>query len=141
MGAWGAGTFDNDAAADFLLEYEDAGVGVVVQAFEMVLEGQASGYIDFDAGSWGLAASEIVAFSHGRASSAIDEETLNSMRVHEMDVRAIAGGPKAALTAVGLIASSEGKSELFDLWSEGELLDEWLSGVSDLKSRLEGIAA
>ena len=32
MGAWGSGTFENDAASDFLLEYEAAGAKAVADA-------------------------------------------------------------------------------------------------------------
>jgi len=140
MGAWGTGIFENDSAADFLWEYEDAGVGAIVQAFDMVREGKAAGYIEADAASRGLAAAETVAVSHGLTSGSLDEEDLNSMKVHELDVRALVKGPEMALATVGEVTSSGGKSELYDLWSESDDLASWLSSVSNLRTRLEGIA-
>ena len=61
MGAWGIGIFENDAAADWLFDYEAVGASAVLQAFSDAKEQAASGYIDVDAGSMVLAAGEVVA--------------------------------------------------------------------------------
>ena len=136
MGAWGTGTFDNDMAADFLIEYEEGGGGVVEQALKEVQQGAKDGYIDADIGASGLAAAEIVAFSLGRAAAGLDDEILKAFKVHDEDVSELVGGAQLASDAVALISSADGTSELYELWSEGEELEVWLSVVAELKTRL-----
>ena len=139
MGAWGIGTFDNDDAADLLLDYEDGGVAVIVDVFSAVRSGSDAGYLEADIGSMGLAAAEIVATSNDKPQAGMDEDIRNSIRVHEADIQALKGGAEAALVTVQMVSANENKSELYELWLEADNLNAWLAVVDDLKTRLEEV--
>lgn len=68
MGAWGEGTFQNDAALDWLSEAQSQGVEAVRDALRRAARTPDDGYLDADDGASALAAAELVAAAsgHGR---------------------------------------------------------------------------
>lgn len=137
MGAWGSGTFENDAASDFLLEYEAAGAKAVADALAAVQESWASGHVDGDVGASGVAAAEIAAASLGQPALGLEPETLAAVLKHREAVRALPGVAGLALSAVDRIGGSAGTSELHHLWAEAGEGEEFLSVLADLRARLE----
>jgi Domain of unknown function (DUF4259) len=70
MGTWAEGPFDNDGAADWSLEFEDAdeasGLRLIEDALNEAAGTGAGGYLQYDAGARGVAAAELVAHIVGQ---------------------------------------------------------------------------
>lgn len=128
MGAWGHGPFENDDAGDWIGELEDANdFWAFVRSTLDSIASAGDEYLEAPDCSMTVAAAEVVAASLGRP---VDEE-----------VQAWVSGQSAAPTeivdlarrAVGAIKS---KSELRELWEEGDGFEEWLASMKDLEARL-----
>ena len=124
MGAWGAGTFENDGALDWVGELEDQ------DDLTLVLETLAQRDEAGEGGDAVLAAAEVVAALNGSPAADLDED------VADWIVDKPAPGDdvtRAALEGVAWVWSS---SELRELWEDSDSMPEWTSAVEDLRSRL-----
>lgn len=123
MGAWRAGSFDNDAALDFASEIES--VDDVKAAF--AAEGQEE--IEADLASRVIVAAECVAAMRGHRNPDMPADLAE--RVHGF------GKPSIELfdTARNNLSAVMSRSELVDLWTE-EGSGEWNRAVTDLMERL-----
>ncbi|MEM8803762.1 MAG: DUF4259 domain-containing protein [Pseudomonadota bacterium] len=139
MGAWGADIFENDAAMDFLADYENSGVRALTEVFERVKTASNDGYIEVDEGSAALAAGEIIAKAYGKGSATLSNELGETIAIHASDVASHVSLPAAAVDAINLISADAETSEVFGLWLEAGAEDEWLDIVKGLKGRLEGL--
>lgn len=133
MGAWGAGSFDNDAALDFAGEIESVadieGVFVAVNDQGHVLIEEP---MDADDACQVIVAAECVAAMRGHPNPAMPEELFE--RVSKMGK----ASQKLHELAKNNLSAATRNSELVDLWAEAGA-DEWGDfniATTDLVDRL-----
>lgn len=126
MGAWGHGPFENDGAGDLLagLRHGDVDLDGLAWAFE------DEDYLEVDGGQIAVALAELV------------------VRLRAGEETPDVGDPAVLLAAMTpertawlrrqverTIADAE-TSELYELWAEADLLDEWLTATRATLERL-----
>ena len=131
MGAWGAGSFENDDAMDWVSELEDEGLIAAGAALQEILE-LAEEYLEAPACSAALAAAEVVAALRGHPAADLPEDVAAWIAAHPGDP----GGELVAVArrAVDAVAAD---SELAELWNESAYPTAWQSAVMDLQTRLQ----
>ncbi len=131
MGAWGVGSFENDAARDWAYDLEAAAdLSPVEEALDKVLQGD-SGYLDADDAEEALAAVEVIAGLQGNPSE--EPEPVDEwVSAHKQEVPARLA--KKSHAAIARILGDD--SELVELWRDSGSFDEWQAAVSDLRSRI-----
>jgi len=134
MGAWGAGSFDNDTANDWAYGLDDVSDLSMVHA---TLEGcvPEDGYLDSDDACEALAAREVVARLKGQPGKkdAYTEKVDQWVVAHPQTPPAELC--QLAASKIDLI-TDDSKSELAELW-EGD--QEWADSVADLRRRVLAI--
>lgn len=131
MGAWGAGVFENDDAADWVWELEDDENGsVVIAALSEIVDTPVDDYIEAPEASNALAAAEIVAAARGHHGAELPSEAREWIRVNAARVDAA-----WLALAAGAVERISIDSELKELWDEAGS-DEWPRVVADLLARL-----
>ena len=136
MGAWGAGTFQNDTALEWLAQLEDSSDDSLLRtAIEPAAAITRAGELDSGAAAIALAGAEVVAAAKGQPGADLPEGLSGWL---EQFGGAVGDDlPIPARQAVERIAAS---SELKDLWDEaGD--NDWNEVVGDLRARLATIAA
>lgn len=135
MGAWGAGTFENDTACDWVYKLEECDdLSVITEALATVLECDED-YLDADVASCALAACEVIARLRGQPGvrDAYTEAADQWVAAHQsLRTDAVV---KTALQAIDRIVDED--SELLDLWKESDSVGEWKVAVDELRSRLK----
>ena len=130
MGAWAAGSFDNDDAGDWVWELAEAeDTSILEEAFSRVTD--ADGYLEAPDCSIGIAAAEVVAALRQRPATKPPDEVVAF-------VNRIGAPPSPALVASALRALEriKTKSELQELWDESDSRVEWRQAVAELEGRL-----
>lgn len=129
MGAWGAGSFENDDALDWLDDLESRGLAAVDEALRAAAEAEGA-YLEAPDASTALAAAEVVATLRGRPPLDFpgEVEAWAKLNAREPD-RALLELARAAVDRV------RADSELKELWEESGA-DEWRAAVDDLLARL-----
>ncbi len=159
MGTWGTGTFDNDQAMDWCLDFLEAPDGVggdedepgkdtfLIGALSVVLEARDNeDYLEAPVCAEALAAAEIVAAANGKPCPELtpeaepedgedDEVDELAQIAHwaqrgETSVRNQASIREMARKAVALIRAD---SELSELWDDDA---DWAAAMADLERRL-----
>ena len=134
MGAWGAGSFENDNASDWVAEFcDDPREKVILDTLSMIAGMNADEYLEGTDSSVGLAAAEIVAALNGSPNSEMPSEAKEC--VSKLNITADARLVSLALNVVEMIKTN---SELKELWDESENPSEWYDAVRDLQVRLGG---
>lgn len=130
MGAWGAGSFANDDAMDWIAELEREGLPAAGGALQAVIE-LASEYLESPVCAQGLAAAEVVAALHGKPAKDLPEEIVAWVNRYP-------GAPGNELTAIArqAVAAIGERSELRDLWDESSDAQIWRDSIADLQNRL-----
>jgi hypothetical protein len=129
-GAWGAGSFENDSALDWLTQCERKGSLRFIEATIEVANKQS--YIEVDEGSALVAAAEVVAAVAGRPNSKPAKNLANcTAKITLEEANKLAAKARTALERV----MDTKKSELAQLWKE-QNAQSWLAAISDLKNRL-----
>ncbi len=132
MGTWGAGPFENDAAADFIDQLGASPVRGLTKALRAVADAPAGGTIDVDDGGACWAACELVALSFGRTEGgdrdAAAEIVAKLAPKEEHRLLALRALPRIA---------ARGRSELADLWHEGSDGQRFDAALDGLRGRLE----
>lgn len=128
MGAWGAGSFENDAALDFAADIET--LADVENAF--VAEGAED--IDADVASRVIVAAECIAAMRGHRSPDLPNDLDARVRGFGKCTIALFDMARNNLSAVMT------RGELIDLWAE-EGSGDWNRAVTDLLERLNKPAA
>ncbi len=131
MGAWGAGVFENDDAADWVWELEDDNdMSVLHEALADVVDVPLDELVEAPEACNALAAAEIIAAARGHRGAELPGEARAWIERNAglVDARTV----DLATAAVERVSVD---SELKDLWDEAES-DEWPRVVSDLLERL-----
>jgi hypothetical protein len=132
MGTWGTKPFDNDNAADWAFELEDAqSWDVVSDALRIAVEAAPS-ELEADQAAITIAAGDVVARGLGRIDGPVfsDEVVLFLARVPRPSAEVVA----LAVSAIAVATSPEG--ELAELW-EGD--PGWLAENEQLITALTGV--
>ena len=152
MGTWAAGNFENDIAMDWIGDLRESGdVSTVRTALSQVVEqsapqqpsflGRLLGrrpvvpYLEAPVASEALAAAEIVACWLGHPLSKLPDGIAEWAREHSSGF-----SPELVQLARQAVATIKTKSELRDLWEEGDAATaaEWYTVIADLERRLQG---
>ncbi len=134
MGAWGAGSFENDTACDWVWDLEETDdLSLVEAALERVLVA-GSAYLEAPDAEEALAACEVVARLRGNTGD--DAEPVDEwVSTH----RQLQIAPALAQKSLAVIGRIEGlESELAELWEQSESFAEWKASIADLKARIGG---
>jgi hypothetical protein len=130
MGAWGAGSFENDDALDWLAVLAGSyGPTPIRDALSAAAE--AEGFVEAPDASAALAAAEVVAALLGRPAPALPDEAAGWVRAN-----AAAAQPWMRDLARRAVDRVERDSELRDLWLEAGDAGDWEAAVRDLRIRL-----
>jgi len=146
MGAWGAGSFDNDVASDWAADLADGGdLAMVRDTLATAARCPADEYLESDEGAEALAAAEVVAAAAGRAIKAVPMGTSGPHALAWAGAHPGAGHVDLVELALEALDRVEGaESELAELWAQetaagaGAGSQEWFSEVEDLRNRLAG---
>ncbi len=131
MGAWGAGSFDNDTACDWAYDLNETDdLSLVEEAIERVLEAGGD-YLEAPDAEEALAASEVIARLQGNAGDLAEKV---DAWVSENPLTVPAELARKSHAAIERILGAE--SELAELWGESESFDEWQASVTGLKARI-----
>lgn len=124
MGAWGAGSFENDTALDFAGEIES------LEHVEDAFEAEGAEEIDADLACRVIVAAECVAAMRGHRNGDMPRDLAE--RVHTF------GKPSIELydTARNNLSAVMSRSELLELWGESEEKESFARAVTDLMERL-----
>ncbi len=132
MGTWGSGSFENDDASDFLLEFQNDGIAALWRVFEIT----NAEYLEAPEAQRAVAGAEIVALvsdpeRHDETISPAFPETIARLapllKPHLTELRV------AAVLALNRVLAD--KSELKELWEEGDP-SEWTNAIGKLKDSL-----
>jgi len=131
MGAWGAGSFENDDAMDWVIELAASSGDAVLHEALVPIASSEDRYLEAPDCSVAIAAAEAVAAARGHPSESLPEEVAGWV-----DAKPIVATELAVLarTAVERIVD---KSELRDLWDESDSAEAWQDAMTDLRKRLE----
>lgn len=132
MGSWGHGNLENDAAADWLFEWQEIKTtGFVEGTLDELLENTSSP--DPRLCQEALAAAEVVAAWNGHPAPDFDPEALSlvqQVEVEEDELEELKQKSKSAITVIS------GDSGLMELWEDSLEMDQWRSALKDLVVRL-----
>jgi len=135
MGAFGTKNFQNDSAMDFAEKFlENPTVDVLEEALLIAnessdhLEGEE--YLEVDEACAALAAAEVLAASLGKPATDFPKKLQEAVLI-------IPTTPKLQKLARKVVKKVKTKSELQELWAEGDKLNEWLDVQKDLLNRLK----
>jgi Domain of unknown function (DUF4259) len=131
MGAWGAGSFENDDAMDWAYDFCEApGRERIVGALTAVFR-ETEGYVEAPESSNAIAAAEIVAALKMVPGSTLPEDVRRCV-----DNSDIVVDPDLVDLALEAVSRVREDSELKELWDESEYADEWYAVVEDIEARL-----
>jgi hypothetical protein len=129
MGAWGARSFDNDDAMDFVAELESDGSGALQDAINEVADLAPEDYLEAPSASRAVAAAEVVAAMLGSAATDLPSAVV------EWVSTAPAPDPSLRASATAALQRVVANSELAELWAEsGD--DSWKDQQANLLERL-----
>lgn len=131
MGAWGTGTFDNDDAADWAYELEDASeLTPARQALAATMD--TDGYLEIPEGACAVAAAGVVAASFDGNLKGLPEHVAEWIDDHPD----LAGRADARLAVDALERVMSEESELRNLWADAPEGAQWAEGIEKLRHRL-----
>ena len=132
MGAWGADSFENDDASDWLADFCDGpDTELTSTALSTVAEMDAADYLEAPECSVGIAAAEVVAAQKGAPNANLNDEAKKCFA--SLEIKTDPGLVSLALKALERIKTN---SELKELWDESENPAEWYQAVGNLEARL-----
>ena len=131
MGGWGAGSFENDDAQEFLGELGSK----EPEDLKLILRHAADheGYLEAPESSVAVAAGEVVAAAKGNPAPSVPPAISEWIGRFE-------GAPSSEMSELArrAIERVRTNSELKDLWLEAEGLNEWSAVLRELEGRLNG---
>lgn len=130
MGTWGYKSFENDGAADWLYDLQEASdASFCFDAIKAVT--RSKGKVDLDDALEGLAAAEILYAARYDPPRGVPASARNWIRRVALVPRD--GNLKLAIRAVTMVGTN---SELADSWKSGEQLVPWKRELEKLSKRL-----
>lgn len=133
MGAWGADSFDNDDAADWISDFCDSpDQAQIVDTLSTVAQMDADQYLEAPDCSVGIAAAEVVAYLKGAPNATLSDETKSCLS--RLNLKADQNLVALALSAMDRIKTN---SELKELWEESDSAAEWYQAMNDLDARIK----
>ena len=131
MGAWGHGSFENDAAWDWMENaFKPSGAAAVEAALRYAVESAEDAYLDIDEASAVVAAAEFVAAARDGDLSKLGT-VRNDFAAHRQSLTSPHLVPLAGQGLERVLR----KSELQELWAEGQD-KSWLNEMTKLLARL-----
>lgn len=129
MGTWGEESFANDEALEWLCEYRKEGARLIEETF---LEIKKSDFrVGSDIAQRCIAASEVIAIYHNKASKHEDEHIIEDALTHKESVCAINNIRNVAIATLNGITSIDSLQYYF-------MKDpEWRVQIRDLAERLQ----
>lgn len=131
MGAWGAGSFDNDDAMDWIIGLSDGAGDSVVREALVPVASPNEGYLQAPDCSIAIAAAEAVAAARGHPNPALPDEVAGWVAKKPSLATDLTVLAKAAVERIAR------DSELKELWDESDSADTWRAAMSDLRKRLD----
>ncbi len=132
MGAWGTGMFDNDDAADWAYELDEAvDLTPVREALAAATDGD--GYLERPEGACAVAAAAVLAATFDGDLRGLPERV--GEWVDGQPGTSTTGDARLALDALVRVISED--SELAELWRDSPDAAEWAQGIERLGRRLE----
>lgn len=133
MGAWGADSFENDDAADWVADFCDApDQAVILNTLSAVAHLDAGEYLEASDCCVGIAAAEVVAALKGAPNPNLLETTRTCLS--SLKFKAEPGLIALALKTTERIKTN---SELKELFDESENPQEWYQAIGNLEERLK----
>ena len=133
MGSWGARSFDNDDATDFVAELRSNGSGALQDAINEVADLAPEDYLEAPSASRAVAAAEVVAAMLGSAAPDLPPEVVEWLSTTP------APDPSLRASATAALKQVVANSELAELWAEsGD--DSWREQQANLQQRLSASA-
>lgn len=132
MSSWGMGSFENDEATDWVDGFATDGAAAIRSALDGVLEADPGTYLEITEAAPALAAAEIVAAAIDGDTSHLPEEAASALEEHRSAI--LAG--KFARDAMRAVQRVLKRSELKDLYEEGDSAEEWQESLDQLVERL-----
>jgi hypothetical protein len=128
MGAWGAGSFENDDAAHWLAELPTIALDDLTKIFDRAADDP--NYFEAPAARVVVAAAEVVAAMNGSSTTIVPPQIIKWTANQQ--------APTPELKALVLRALDRVRknSELKDLWLEADGLNEWTAAIQDLQTRV-----
>jgi Domain of unknown function (DUF4259) len=134
MGTWGIGSFENDDAADFMIDLLDSGdLSLVREVLDNVLT--STEYVEAPDATLAIVAAEIVAAARGRPTLAAQQEEGLADWIARLRPTIDAHLTTQAREALTRILADN--SELRELWEETDDIHDWRAVVTELRSHLE----
>ncbi|MFT3988399.1 DUF4259 domain-containing protein [Aestuariivirga sp.] len=132
MGTWGSGSFENDDAADFTVEFESEGLLALHDALDI----EDGDYLEAPVAQRAIAAAELVAMAERGDSEddAISPELYDALQRHASEIIPALAELKELSLAALKKAEAE-NSELKQLWEEDDA-SEWMAAMAGLRQRL-----
>jgi len=132
MGAWGADSFENDDAADWVADFCDApGQVLIMNTLSAIVDLDSGEYLEAPDCSMGIAAAEVVAALKKAPNPNLSEDTKSCLST--LNFKA---DPSLVAVALKAIERIKTNSELKELWDESETPDEWYQALGSLEGRL-----
>ena len=133
MGAWGAGSFENDDAGDWLWELcDEPKEELVSDVLSRIATMDSAEYLEASDCSVGLVAAEVVAALKGSPNPEMPAEAKDC--ISKLKIKSSSNLISLALKVVERIKTD---SELKELWDESENPSEWYDEVRRLEDRLK----
>ena len=129
MGAWGAGSFENDDAADWVAGLDEIAPGDLTQI--LVHAADDPEYLEGSAAGVAVAAGEVVAALNGSAAEGAPAKVGEWAKKHPQVLT-----PELKALAIRALERVRRNSELKDLWMEADGLNDWIAVVRDLQGRV-----
>ena len=134
MGAWDLGSFDNDAALDWLADLEGAAdLTPLAAALSAHTTDEAAEWFDMDSGAAVLAACEVVAALLGRPGDNLPQTVTEWVAANcDLDAASLVPGAGPAIDRV--LAPNSGLASVWD--ESAELGAQWREQVAALRQRV-----
>ena len=133
MGTWGIGSFENDDAADFMIDALKSGdLSLLGEVFDNVLT--STEYVEAPDATVAIVAAEIVAAAQGRPTPAAQQE--DGLAEWLARIRPTIDAALATQARDALARILAGHSELRELWEDTDDFHDWQASIIELGQHL-----
>ena len=131
MGGWGAGSFENEDAQNFISALHALEPAELQRILARAADHED--YLNASDSSMTIAAAEVVATAKGNPPRAVPKQITEW-------IGKVEGAPSVEMLDLArrAVERVRANSELKDLWLEAEGLNEWTAALHDLEARLQG---